>query len=254
MENLSENIIHPEISLDGFLRFISSSKEFEYKFISFNDLTKHDKCIILRHDVDFGLIDYAYDMAKIEQSHAIVGTYFLMLRNPLYNLFAKKNYAMVREIIDMGHHIGLHFDPSFYPLEGSVDKLYSFIREEIRVLSRLFDKNIYYFSIHKPLASMIRNNIISVNEFESVYNKEYFRDIKYMSDSCGRWRGPSIIEIVKSKRHDKIQLLVHPALWMETRGNRLKDRIRAIVDKKCSHMEIELRDTVNDANRKIYLV
>ena len=74
-----------------------------------------------------------------------------------------------------------------------------------------------------------------------------------MSDSCGRWRGPSIIDLLNDNKHDKIQLLVHPGLWMEERGIKLKERIFYIVEKRSDLLFKELSDTVNDDKRKIYL-
>ena len=253
MEDYSSTKIHNEISYNGFLSFIDLAKQMNYKFIFFNESRDNQKYIILRHDIDFGIIKDVYELAKIEKKYDIKSTYFFMMRNPFYNMLEKKNFNMVNQIINMGHSIGLHFDVSFYNNRDK-DSIINNIEKEIDLFFRIFDYKIYYVSFHKPLSYLIKQDFSIDKKFESVYNRKYFKDIKYMSDSCGRWRGPSIIELLKQNKYNKIQLLTHPGLWMENKGVLLKDRINNLVKKRSDDLLSEMRNTVNDDERKIVLV
>lgn len=73
------------------------------------------RTLLLRHDIDHD-VSYAYDMAKTEVSMGIRSTYYVLTTDS-----AKKwwdiperrvsGISMLLEIQDMGHEIGLHYDP-----------------------------------------------------------------------------------------------------------------------------------------------
>jgi len=51
-----------------------------------------------------------------------------------------------------------------------------------------------------------------VDGMEHTYEKQYFSDMKYLSDSQGWYEG-CVCKIFEQKKYDKIQLLTHPYIW-----------------------------------------
>jgi len=70
---------------------------------------------LLRHDIDFDL-GKAAEMARIEQMEGVRATYFFLLRTEHYNLLSADGATLVREILEYGHHLGLHFDCAAFKL------------------------------------------------------------------------------------------------------------------------------------------
>src|SRR5690606_11748332 len=88
-------------------------QEHQYNVISYDHIkATHKKKLLLRHDIDFSL-DYAHMMAAIEAENNIQATYFIMLRSPVYNALSRHSATLLREIVKMGHLIGLHFDAGY---------------------------------------------------------------------------------------------------------------------------------------------
>mgnify|MGYP001161236470 CR=1 FL=1 len=69
--------------------------------------------LFLRHDVDFS-VDFAHTLAKFEADLGVQSTFFFMLTSNMYNLMAPENQRLVHEIIEMGHKVSIHFDPTAY--------------------------------------------------------------------------------------------------------------------------------------------
>ena len=59
-------------------------------------------------------IEYAWEMAHVEYGVGAKSVYFIMMTSELYNPSALRNVRLLNEIIDLGHEIGVHFDPSNY--------------------------------------------------------------------------------------------------------------------------------------------
>ena len=70
-------------------------------------------------------------MAKIEHKFGVKATYFFMLRSPFYNIFTRANNEAVKEIIKLGHNIGLHYDEGYAAKD---ERLQELIDEEIKML------------------------------------------------------------------------------------------------------------------------
>ena len=119
---------------------IGTLKEFER-------LKKSKKFIILRHDVDFSL-EYALELAKKESEHKIRSTYFVLFNGEYYNPFDNKNSKIIKEISDLGHEIGLHYDTSFLP--KSSRKEIEIIKKEINMLEIITHKKIISVAQHVP--------------------------------------------------------------------------------------------------------
>lgn len=180
--------------------------DLEYEFLPYGN-NHADNMVLLRHDIDVSPF-LALKMAKMENRLNIKSTYFFMLRSPFYNLFSRSNNEIVKEIISMGHEIGLHYDEGYYPENRNLQAL---IDNEIKIFESSFDIKINAISFHQPSLKIIDNEL-KINQINT-YDKSFFRDIKYISDSNMDFK-ENPIEILQSKKFSKIQLLIHPIWWM----------------------------------------
>jgi len=186
----------------------------DYKFSSFENRynSPFSKNCLLRHDIDVDLYA-ALELARIEYKKNVKSTFFLMFRSPIYNLFSRANDRFVREIIDLGHDIALHFDAEYYvwgDLQESIDK-------EADILYSIFKKPITTVSFHQPNNDIICNNL-KINDYINTYDKQDLKDYAYFSDSNKMWyRAPEGIFTDNSLPH--IQLLIHPMWWVNEDPN-----------------------------------
>jgi len=172
------------------------------------DMASCQTCL-MRHDVDISM-DFAVDMAKVEYSHSVRSTYFLMLRSPLYNLMSRHGSAAMMQLVDLGHDIGLHFDAGF-SLRSSMG-MDKDLRFELDTLSRLIGREVRAFSFHQPSEDAIRLRI-AVPEVINTYHPEQLPSFKYVSDSNRVWRDLDPFQLVACG-FQQIQILIHPVWWM----------------------------------------
>jgi hypothetical protein len=88
-------------------QIIKKIKE-NFKIIFHNDLfynsnfylnDKANRYIIIRHDVDFS-VDRALELAKIESKNSAYSSYFFLLHSDFYNIFERRSYYKIKEIIN----------------------------------------------------------------------------------------------------------------------------------------------------------
>lgn len=208
----------------------------------YEKLRKSKKFLILRHDVDFSL-DYALELAKKESNNEIKSTYFILLHGEYYNPFDKKNTKIIREISNLGHEIGLHYDTSFFS-ESSKKEIES-IRDEIKVLEMITKREITSISQHIPSETRgIFTNLKDVGLIDS-RDPEITKHVKYISDSGHFWREGCMCKHIKN--FDRLQILTHPIWWVSnsnTRENALSEF--GINEKEKINLKInEYKDMVN---------
>lgn len=194
-----------EFTYDAYRELIKLLKAEQYEFIFFNEAHRMKKSVLLRHDIDMSL-DYAYEMAKIEYELNVKSTYFVLISTDFYNIFSIRNREIIQSIINMGHHIQLHFDASAYGT-SDIDKLQSLIENECKILESVTNVNCYAISFHRPVENLLRRELS--NNLVSTYEKRFFDDYKYISDSRISWR-ENPINIIKSGMYQQIQCLIHP--------------------------------------------
>jgi len=198
----------------GYVKVLESALKQNYKFCSFEDINnfqKSEKICLLRHDIDVSL-ELAYQMALVEKELEIKSTYFLMLRSPVYNLFARHNQSFVEKIIDMGHHIALHYDEAFYPKHQK--KLEDLVQTEAQVIETMFGiDSVKTISFHQPSKAIIDNEIKLIN-YINTYDKQMFKDFHYISDSNKVWKNYHPQTIFEQSLYPKVHLLIHPIWWI----------------------------------------
>lgn len=132
----------------SFIELINLLKVMNYQFTNYKEYKKVNKPVIFRHDIDNSL-EKALEIARIEHDNKIKSTYFVLLSTDFYNIFSKKSNAILREIINLGHEIGLHFDEKRYEINSSSD-LEHYIKYEQDILQRALNIKINCVSMHRP--------------------------------------------------------------------------------------------------------
>lgn len=196
-------------SYESLLRALNSSG---YRFLAFSEVASvspADRVCLMRHDVDISM-DFAVDMARTEYSQGVRATYFLMLRSPMYNLMSRHCLAAVRELLDFGHEIALHFDAGC-PSEVGIS-IEDDIRFELDILSGLVGSSVCAFSLHQPTEEVIRQRI-AISGVINTYHPDQLAGFKYISDSNRRWREENPYQLIAADV-PRVQLLIHPIWWM----------------------------------------
>ena len=160
-----------------YIKLIDLLKEKNYHFCSYLDCDRYNKSVIFRHDIDTSL-DKALDIARLEHKNNISSTFFVLLSTDFYNIFSKKSNDIIKDIISLGHQIGLHFDEKSYPINNVKDLEY-YIKKEISVLECAVGKKIQVVSMHRPSKWILENDV----QFDGIinsYSKKYFSDFKYL--------------------------------------------------------------------------
>ena len=167
---------------------------------TFNDIKKSNFTLI-RHDIDLDL-HFAEKIAKIEFKEKIKSTYFIQLTCETYNIFTLNNRILLKKLIKMGHEIGLHFDTS---ITKDINKEFKF---QIDTLSEIIDTKVRSVSLHNP---SINKKIKIFKGYNNAYEKKFYQNSIYISDSCMLFNKNNIINYIKSIPYEKsIQILIHP--------------------------------------------
>jgi len=172
----------------------------------FYKLKKENKFLILRHDIDLS-IDIALEMARLESQHNISSTYFVLLHSQHYNAISEHNVQKIKDIIDYGHEIGLHYDPMF---PRSNYGIINMINEETKLLGNLIKKEIISITPHNLSTATQRIDYNNVNFFD-ITNPEILNSVKYISDSVQNWRNGCMCNHIDHE--DRLIILTHPIWW-----------------------------------------
>lgn len=196
-------------SRSGYAELLDAIRAHGYQAIGYHQAhAAPARSLLLRHDIDFSM-DYAHSMARIESDKGIQSTYFVMLRSPVYSLFSRHSSTLLREIVAMGHHIGLHFDAAFS--QGQERTQEEWLRFETDILSTLANARVTAFSLHQPTQAMIEAHI-TIEGMVNTYHPKHTQGFTYISDSNRDWRGKDPLSLLATG--ENIQLLIHPMWWM----------------------------------------
>ena len=170
----------------------------------------------LRHDVDASW-QRALKLAHIEREEGVTSTYFILFHSDFFNVLEPEVTECIRRIRDLGHHLGLHFDPNSYPVE-SIAQLTPFIELEKKMCQDLVGVNPVAISLHNPDVS--RNWIADLEHLPTVagmvnvYCQEIRANYSYLSDSNGYWRFRRLFDVLEDRTLEaNLHILIHPEWW-----------------------------------------
>lgn len=181
-----------------------------YAFVSFPEAAagRAGRFILLRHDVDHSPDD-ALALAELEADLGVRATYFI-LPSGEYNVLGRAR-ATISRIAELGHWIGIHYDPSFYlaahlPLGEAV-------RREAVMLEDRFGRPVSVAARHNPTSGgQVEADLSPILD---AYAPTFVSATKYLSDSCQFWREGCFCNAVVSGDHQALQVLIHAEWWSE---------------------------------------
>lgn len=245
-----------EFTYKGYERLIDCLKDNGYSFADYKNYGDYDKCVILRHDVDYDL-QKVTKMAEIEYEKGVSSTYFVLLTSEFYNVMSKNSGNVIKKLYQLGHQVGLHFDEKFYEISEATwneTTITCLINHEIALLSDIVGRKTNAVSMHRPSKKMLESDFKFAGGAENSYGKEFFSDFKYLSDSRMRWR-EDVEHVIGSGEYDRIQLLTHP-FWYFDKQKEMRDIVedfiycrKEIADYRYKVLNENITDLCNILNR-----
>ena len=202
---------------DGYKRLVEMLRRGGYSFCNYHDWMEVKRPVVFRHDIDTNL-DKATKLAELERTLGISSTYFVLLTSDFYNPHSLRSYVALKEILDCGHEIGLHFDETRYlGIKGNQEQMVKKIQYEAGVLSEMLGTRVSTVSMHIPSKETLDMDLEIPGMINS-YGKVFFHGFKYLSDSARRWREP-VLDIIQSGVYDKLHILTHPFWYNDVELN-----------------------------------
>ncbi len=201
-----------EFTEDGYRQLLDLARE-KYRFSTFAEQGE-DRHVLWRHDVDISM-HRALRLAQIEHERGVISTFFFMLRSSFYTLAEPEILDRARRITDMGHKVGLHFQPEGWPgMSWNSTTIERYVTEDRDRLALLLDRPIDAVSFHNPDQTgldILESTMIA--GLPNTYSKELREKYGYCSDSNGYWRFSPLGTVLAERTHERLQVLTHPGWW-----------------------------------------
>lgn len=185
----------------------------QYLIADYGHIPWGKRFILWRHDMDYSL-NRGLMLAKIEYEIGLKATYFLNPHSEFYNLAEASQHAIIKEILSLGHDIGLHFDSGFFG-EITEGELNSLVEWEADYLKWLFGVKPVAFSFHNPVASTLSFEADKYGGLLNCYSKRFKTEVPYCSDSNGYWRFKRLYYVLNEATDPCLHVLTHPGWWQD---------------------------------------
>lgn len=198
-----------DFTLAGYRALVEALLGRGYKVVGYGDADPAACHLILRHDLDMS-IDAALPLARIETALGVKASYFFLLRGETYNLWTAAARDQIRQILDLGHEIGLHLDGSLYSEDpAALDRAAA---QECGALEALAGTAIETVSFHRPEKKLLGRDA-EIAGRRHTYQPRFFTEMGYCSDSRGEWRHGHPFDHPVLAESRALQLLIHPIWW-----------------------------------------
>lgn len=201
----------PGFSLAEYASLLQALLENGYVSQPVEDIATPDngRILYLRHDIDIHITGIVR-VGQIEADIGAVATYYVPLTSP-FNPFYPENAAILRELVAMGHRIGLHYDLSTYPSEESAAR--ERLDREVATLGEVAGVMPRTVSMHAPSLHG-RDRFRRVDGYVNPHDPRYADQLLYISDSCRAWRDEDLLLCFGESPPRRLLLNTHPELWL----------------------------------------
>jgi hypothetical protein len=199
-----------EFTIQKYKEILAIAK-IKFDFCTFDNFEFKEQFLIMRHDIDFSL-EHALIIAKIEKSLDIQSTFFIHLHNDFYNALDHSSLLIMKEILNLGHHIGLHFDVHYYQI-NSVEGLIDWLMFEKKLLETILNIQVTLFSFHNTNDFTMTLDEHIYAGMINTYSNYFKSNVTYCSDSNGYWRHKKLDDVLVDEKATKLQVLLHPEWW-----------------------------------------
>jgi RimJ/RimL family protein N-acetyltransferase len=184
-----------------------------YAFAGFVDDRPPGRYIYLRHDIDYSL-RMAVELAKINQSMGVRGTFCVLLRSQVYNLLSSYGLEGAQQLLALGQRVAFHYAaPPILPAHN--EELAALIRTDFEVVRRDLPQIEPAFAWHNPTPELLTRGLhLSVPGLVNIYSEAYTKTIPYYSDSNLRHSSADFEAILRRNGHAALHLLLHPLNWV----------------------------------------
>lgn len=183
--------------------------------VRFADLDRSvpDRYFILRHDIDYSPAA-GLRLAREESKRGVKATYFLLVGCLYYSLLDPEHAGVPREIAELGHEIGLHYDVNTFA-HLPPDRWEALLVSQARLLEDLTGAPVRAIAMHQPGLNNHDPFRASSAGFVNAYADAHFKAIPYVSDSCRAFWDAGWDLLTGPARPDRFQLALHPINWAE---------------------------------------
>lgn len=221
-----------------------------YHFKNYYSWEETDRSVIVRHDIDYSL-EKAVHLSEIEKSafpEGVQATYFVLVSTNFYNIHSRTSKEQIRQIINNGGIIGLHFDETQYDI-SSEREMQKYVCEEAAILSAAAGTKIDVVSMHRPSEKFLSAEMEFPGMVNS-YSGTYFKSMKYLSDSRRHWR-ENVDEIIADGLYPRLHILTHPFWYMKGLEISLKDTLQTAILQASLHCYDNLNSNFRDLDMEL---
>lgn len=222
-----------------------------YHFIDYHHLNTPGRVCLWRHDIDTSP-QRALALGKIEQEEGVSSTCFFLLHCDRYNAMDTQTREVMHALQDLGHEIGLHFDPVYYGAEISGrQSLEERMAGERDILAEITGTPVNVFSFHNPSVNgMIEVGFDEMAGMVNAFSAAIQKDFSYCSDSFCYWRYRRLLDVLHDETIEKLHILTHPVCWTPEAMSPYARFLRAVRGRADSTVDRYL-DNANRHQRKI---
>jgi hypothetical protein len=201
----------PAFSLIEYAALVSDLLTHGYVSRSVEEIAEpHDgPALYLRHDVDVHITGIE-QLGRIEAEFGVVATYYVPLTLP-FNPFYPENTAILRELVAMGHRLGLHYDLTTYPEGDSAGR--ERLNREVAALGEITGVMPRTICMHNPSLHG-KDRFRGVDGYVHPHDPRYADGLLYVSDSCRAWRDNELLRCFGEDPPRRLLLNTHPELWL----------------------------------------
>lgn len=190
--------------------------------------------VILRHDVDLD-VGAAIELAQLEHELGVRSSYLILLSADTYNVRSADVGKQLRELVQLGFDVGVHFYPPAYGLTD-VAELQPYVDREAEQLESISGAPVRSVSIHNP---SLHGGYPLFDSYRNAYDPAIFGPDRYLSDS----------RMVFSTDPDEFfarpapwprQLLLHPVHYTPN-GDGYPEIVRRIVGRFVDQLDTVMR-------------
>lgn len=201
-----------DLTIQQYVNLLNLAKN-KFLFITYDNINFNDNFILWRHDIDLSL-NRALVLAKEEAALGVQATYFINMHSEFYNIYEKSQYNILKQILELGHSLGLHIDTSFYDISDEDDLELNVVREKKQIES-FFQTRLSAFSFHDPSAIDLQFSKDYYAGLVNCYSDKFSKYLPYCSDSNGIWRYENLHDFLASPNLNRAQVLTHPGWWQD---------------------------------------
>lgn len=185
--------------------------------------------MLWRHDVDYS-VHRALRLAEIDAGAGVRSTFFFYPHSPFYNLLSGLVTPKARRILELGHDLGLHFDPAYHGGSLVHEEFNRRLVSERDLLAQVLGRPPVAVSFHQfgDLSSRPPDDD-ELSGMVNAYGRTIWSEYGYCSDSNGVWRHRRLFDVLERAEEDRLQVLTHPEWWTPTPMSP-RDRIQRCLD------------------------